>query len=96
MVLPVAGAVAEPDALPVVVPVVGEPVVVPLTAAPPVLPAAEPPAPALPPACANAIVLESASAPANAIVVSFMIVSFVEDRTKTHLKRFRFPVTGDK
>jgi hypothetical protein len=52
--------------------------------------AAEPPVPELPPdipplllLCASATVLESASAPANAIVMSFMVVSLVEDLGKT-------------
>jgi hypothetical protein len=43
----------------------------------PALPAVPaPPAPPAPPACANANVLESASAPANAKVVILMVVSF--------------------
>jgi hypothetical protein len=46
-------------------------------------PAVEPP-PAVPPLlCASANVLESASAPANAIVMSFMVVSLVDDQQKT-------------
>jgi hypothetical protein len=70
-------------ALPAVVPVVVEPLVVPLIAEPPLPPpAAEPGAPA-PPVCASANVLESASAPANAIVMSFMIVSLVDDQDKS-------------
>jgi hypothetical protein len=52
---------------PVVPPLIDEPPVVPLAAAPP---AAEPPAE--PPLCANANVLDSANAVANAIVVSFI------------------------
>jgi hypothetical protein len=67
------------------VPFVDEPVVVPLT---------EPltdeplPMPVFPPGepllvCASASVLESASAPANAIVMSFMVISLVvDDRDK--------------
>jgi hypothetical protein len=53
--------------LPVVVPFIEEPVVVP--------DAADPPAAELPPACANANVLVSASTTANPIVVSFIVVS---------------------
>ena len=64
--------VVEPAVLPVMVPFVDEPVVVPLAAGPP---AAElPPAEPLP-LCASANVPESANAVANAIVVSFMVVS---------------------
>jgi hypothetical protein len=75
--------VVDPVALPVVPPVVfpfmDEPVVVLLAAEPPVV---EPP-PAVPPLlCASANVLVSASAPANAIVVSLMVVSFVGGRGK--------------
>jgi hypothetical protein len=69
----------EPDTLPVVVPLVGEPVVLPLTAAPP----GEEPTPAEPPLdCARANELESANAPANTIVMSFMIISLVDDQDK--------------
>jgi hypothetical protein len=72
------GAVTEPvvvelPALPVVVPFIVEPVAVPL--------AAEPPAAVLAPVdplCASANVLDSAKAVANAIVVSFIVVSLVE------------------
>ena len=60
--------VDEPTEGAVVVPVEAVPVDV-----PPALPV--PPAPAAPPVCASAIVLESASAPANAMVVIFMFVS---------------------
>jgi hypothetical protein len=68
----------EPGGLAIEVPFTDEP-------APEVPPVAEEPAevpPAVPPAAppllwASAKVLESASAPANAIVVSFMVVSFV-------------------
>jgi hypothetical protein len=57
-----------------------DPVVVPVVAEPP---AVEPP-PAVPPLlCASANLLESASAPANAIVMSFMVVSLVDDQEKT-------------
>jgi hypothetical protein len=71
------------DALPVVVPVVGEPLGLPLIAGLPVPPpAAEPGAPTPPLVCASANVLESASAPANAIVMIFMIVSLVDDQDK--------------
>jgi hypothetical protein len=60
-----------PAALPVVVPLVDEPVVVPLVAEPPAVEL-----PAEPPAWASANVLDSASAPANAMVISFMVASF--------------------
>jgi hypothetical protein len=71
------------DALPVVVPVVGEPLGLPLIAGLPVPPpAAELGAPTPPLVCASANVLESASAPANAIVMIFMIVSLVDDQDK--------------
>jgi hypothetical protein len=56
-----------------VVPAIDEPVVVPVVAGP----AAELPPAELPLLCANANVLDSANTPANAIVVSFMIVSFL-------------------
>jgi hypothetical protein len=75
---------AEPAVLPVELPLplmvlpldpVVPPVLPPLIpAAPPAKPPAEPP-PAPPPACAYANVLERARAVANAIVVSFMLVS---------------------
>jgi hypothetical protein len=49
------------------------------------LPAPDVPLPAAPPLLwASAKVLESASAPANAIVESFMVVSFVDDGKETH------------
>jgi hypothetical protein len=69
-VLPV---VVVPDAVPVVEPTDGEALVpmVPEDAPP----EAVPPAPAAPPVWANAIVLESASAPANTKVMIFMVVS---------------------
>ena len=72
------GAVTEAPELPVVLPFIDEPVVEPLAAEPPAaeLPPALLPAVA-PPACASAKVLESANAVANAIVVSFMVVSLV-------------------
>jgi hypothetical protein len=65
------GDAALPE-LPVVEPFVEEPVVVPLAAEPPAAepPPAEPP----PPACANATVLVSASAVANPIAVSLIVV----------------------
>lgn len=71
------GAVTEAPELPVVVPLV-VPVVEPLAAEPPAaeLPPALLPAVA-PPACASAKVLVIASAPANASVESFMVVSLV-------------------
>jgi hypothetical protein len=71
------GEVTEAPAVPVVLPFDVEPVALPLAADPPdaELPPAAPPAEA-PPACASAKVLESAKAAANAIVLSFMVVSF--------------------
>jgi hypothetical protein len=81
---PIRPEVVEPVELPAVPPVVFpfivEPVVVPPVAEPPVeLPPAVPPL-----LCASANVLESASAPANAIVVILMVVSLVggEDKPK--------------
>jgi hypothetical protein len=79
---PIRPEVAEPVELPAVPPVVfplnDEPVVVPPVTEPP----AEPP-PAVPPLlCASANVLESASAPANAIVVILMVVSLVGGEEK--------------
>jgi hypothetical protein len=66
---------AEPVVPPVGLPLVDGPLVVPPAAEPPPeTPPAEPP----PLVCANAKVLVSASAPANAIVVSFMAVSFAD------------------
>jgi hypothetical protein len=71
--------VAEPVVPPVRAPPVDAPVLVPMEPPlveglpPPETPPAEPP----PLVCAIASVLVSASAPANAIVVSFMIMSFV-------------------
>jgi hypothetical protein len=69
--------------LPVVVPLIEEPVVVPLAAEPPAaeLPPVEPPED--PPPCASASVLESARAVANAIVVSFIVVSLSSDGQTT-------------
>ncbi len=69
------GEVTDAPAVPVVLPLEVEPVALPVAAEP----AAEvPPAPDAdaPPACASANVLESARAVANAIVASFMVVSF--------------------
>jgi hypothetical protein len=65
--------VVVPGAVPVVEPAEGEGLVpmVPEDAPP----EAVPPAPAAPPVWANAIVLESASAPANTKVMIFMVVS---------------------
>jgi hypothetical protein len=60
--------VVELPALPVVVPFTVEPVEAPLAAEPPALPPADP-------LCANANVLDSAKAVANAIVESLMVVS---------------------
>lgn len=63
------GVVALPE-LPVVEPLVEEPVPVPLEADPP----AEPPPAEPPPLCANATVLVSASAAANPIAKSLMVI----------------------
>jgi hypothetical protein len=52
-----------------------DPVVLPVAAVPPAAELAPEPVPL----CANANVLDSASAPANAIVVNFMIRSFMDD-----------------
>jgi hypothetical protein len=52
-----------------------DPVVLPVAAVPPAAELAPEPVPL----CANANVLDSASAPANAIVVNFMIRSFIDD-----------------
>jgi hypothetical protein len=81
------GPVREPDDMPVVVPggfdselLFMEPVVAPVAAEPPALE----PAPDVPPVpWASANELESANAPANAMVVSFMVVSLVDDARKT-------------
>jgi hypothetical protein len=69
--------VVEPGALPVVVPVppMDDPVVLPVAAVPPAAELAPEPVPL----CANANVLDSASAPAKAIVVNLMIRSFIDD-----------------
>ena len=81
-VLPVAGALptVEPGGFPIPLPFMDEPVVVPGAAA---LPGLE--LPDIPPLvlCASANVLESAIAPANAIVMSFMVVSLVDDQGET-------------
>jgi hypothetical protein len=70
VVAPVAGG---PAVLPVVIPFIDELDVGPLAAGPALLvPPAEPPLPT----CARANVLDSASAPANAMVISFMVASF--------------------
>jgi len=68
------GEVVEAPAAPVVVPLAVEPVALPVAAAPAVLP--EAPLDEVPPACASAKVLERAKPVANAIVVSFIAVSF--------------------
>jgi hypothetical protein len=74
------GPLAEPAVLPVELPVplivVPLDPAVPAPALPPLVPAVEPPA-APPPACASANVLERASAVANAIVVSLMVIPLV-------------------
>jgi hypothetical protein len=66
--------VAAPVVPPALVEVDGPLVVPPAAEPPPETPPAEPP----PLVCANAKVLVSASAPANAIVVSFMAISFAD------------------
>jgi len=77
--------------LPVVVPFIEDPVVVPLPADPPAveLPPAAPPED--PPLCASANVLESAKAVANAIVVSFIVVSLFSDGLDNRRKRSIVP-----
>jgi hypothetical protein len=66
--LPVGAVLVEPPGVDPLIP--EEPLIPPLEDAP----AAPPPAP---PACASAIELESANAPANAIVASLIVVSLV-------------------
>jgi hypothetical protein len=86
----VLGPVRVPPAIPVVEPG-GFAIELPFTEPEPAPVAAEPPTlepapdvPALPLLlCARANVLESASAPANAIVMSFIVVSLVDDQEKT-------------
>jgi hypothetical protein len=79
-VVPLVRPTVEHGGFPIPFPFADEPVVVALVAEPP----AVEPAPAVPPLlCASANVLESASAPANAIVMSFMVVSLVDDQGKT-------------
>jgi hypothetical protein len=77
-VVPLVRPTVEPGGLLIEFPVADEPV---LGATE--LPAPEVPPPAPPLLCASANVLESASAPANAIVVSFMVVSLVGDERET-------------
>jgi hypothetical protein len=72
-VVPVEDPVPMPTVPPVPVPLIDEPV-----AAPPVEPPVE-----LPPPCAKARVLDSARAPASAIVVSFMTVSSRSNDSRT-------------
>jgi hypothetical protein len=80
LLVPRAWPTVEPGGFAISFPFTDEPVVVPV-AEPPVLePAPEVPPPLL---CASAKVLESASAPANAIVMSFMVASLVGDQGKT-------------
>jgi hypothetical protein len=86
----VLGPVRVPPAIPVVEPgrfaielPFTEPGAPPVAAEPPTLePAPDIPAPP-PLLCASANVLESASAPANAIVISFIVVSLIDDQEKT-------------
>jgi hypothetical protein len=74
--------VVEPGGLAIEFPFT-EPGVAPVAAEPPTLEPA-PEVPALPLLlCASAKVLESASAPANAKVMSFIVVSLVDDQEKT-------------
>jgi hypothetical protein len=70
------GEATEAPAFPVALPLIDEPTELPLAAEPTAaeLPPAVPPAEA-PPACANAKLLESAKAAANASVLSFTVVS---------------------
>jgi len=72
--------VVVPGAVPVVEPADGEGLVPMFPEDAP--PEAVPPAPAAPPVWADAIVLESASAPANTKVMIFMVVSCGRDPTK--------------
>ena len=78
--VPLARPTVDPGGFAISFPFTDEPVVVPV-AEPSVLE----PAPDLPPPmlCASANVAESASAPANAIVMSFMVASLVGDPGKT-------------
>jgi hypothetical protein len=81
--VPPAIPVVEPGGFAIEFPFTDEPEVAPVAAEPPTLePAPDVPAPP-PLICAIAIVLESASAPANAIVISFIVVSLVDDQEKT-------------
>jgi hypothetical protein len=76
LLAPPARPVVAPGGFPIELPFMDDPVVVPVVAEPPVV---EPP-PAVPPLlCASANVLENASAAANAVVMSFMVVSLVDD-----------------
>jgi hypothetical protein len=73
------GEVVEAPAAPVVVPLAVDPVALPVAAAPGELPP-EAPLDEAPPACASAKVLERAKAVVYAIVVSFIVVSLVNDQ----------------
>jgi hypothetical protein len=78
--LPPAIPVVEPGGFAIEFPFTDEPA--PVAAEPPTLePAPDVPVPPL--LCASAKVLESASAPANAIVMSFIVVSLVDDQEET-------------
>jgi hypothetical protein len=76
----------EPGGLAIEDPFTDEPApeVPPVAEEPAEVPPEVPPPAALPLLWASAKVLESASAPANAIVVSFMVVSFVIDEEETN------------
>jgi hypothetical protein len=80
LLAPPARPVVELGGFPIELLFMDDPVVVPVVAEPPVV---EPPLAVPPLLCASANVLESASAPANAIVMSFMVVSLVDDPEKT-------------
>jgi hypothetical protein len=80
--VPRAWPTVEPGGFPIAFPFTDEPAVVPVVAEPPAL---EPPPDTPPLLWASAKVLESASAPANAIVMSFMVSSLVGDLGKTSM-----------
>jgi hypothetical protein len=72
--------VVEPGGFPTELPPMDEPVLEPVEEPPTLEPAPDVPPPLV---WANAIVLESAKAPASAMVVSFMVVSLVNDQGET-------------
>jgi len=80
----------NPDALPVEF---DSPDTLPVEEAPPDMPADPPAVPRAPPACASAIELESASAPAITIVASRMIVSLVVELNRQPSETIDVPAT---